>query len=343
MGLHYGTITSLNCASDIQEAREFVRKSGLDFEEGFDDLVGAYDNGKLVAVGARAGNVLKMIAVEPSYQGGALLGDIVSALIERGSVAGFDSLFVYTKPEYSTSFEALNFSLLASQERVALLEYGKGLERWFSSKRSLRKPGKNGGIVVNCNPFTWGHRYLIEAAARQVDNLYVFVVREDRSIFPFDIRYQLVREGVSDLANVILLDTGSYAVSSATFPTYFLKKNDPAAQIQMELDVTLFAAKLAPYFGITARFVGTEPYCAMTGSYNDAMKRILPVYGIDLIEIERKQVDGSAISASRVRKLLADDDFATLGKLVPPATLSFLRTGSAGSIFDKLKHSTERN
>ncbi|MDD3178813.1 MAG: [citrate (pro-3S)-lyase] ligase [Opitutaceae bacterium] len=329
-------IISLLCASDIEEARGFIRRNGLAFEEGVDDLVGSYENGRLVAVGARAGNVLKMIAIDPSHQGGPLLGNIISALIERGSVAGFDSLFVFTKPEYATSFEALNFSLLTSSGRVALLEYGKGLERWLSSKRSLLKPGKNGGIVVNCNPFTWGHRYLIETAASQVDNLYLFVVREDRSVFPFDIRYRLVREGVSDIPNVILLDTSSYAVSSATFPTYFLKKDDSVARIQMELDVTLFASRIAPFFGVATRFVGTEPYCAMTGGYNDAMKRILPVYGINLVEIERKQADHAAISASRVRDLLANNDLSTLERLVPPVTLAFLRTAEAGLILGRL-------
>jgi [citrate (pro-3S)-lyase] ligase len=330
-------ITTLNCASDIQAARELVLACGLAFEEGFDDLAGAYENDRLVAVGARAGNVLKMLAVEPSYQGGPLLGQIVTALVERGIIAGLGSLFIYTKPEFVTTFEALNFVLLADQGRVALLEFGHGLERWLATSRALVKPGRNGGTVINANPFTLGHRHLIETASRQVDTLYVFVVREDRSVFPFDLRYRLVREGISDLSNVTLLDTSHYAVSNATFPTYFLKAKDPVAQIQMELDVTLFASRIAPAFGITTRFVGTEPYCAMTDSYNGAMKRILPVYGIQLVEIERKQTEGAAISASRVRKLLADDKVAEIAPLVPPSTRSYFDTLDAKFLLQKLQ------
>jgi [citrate (pro-3S)-lyase] ligase len=317
-------ITALNHVSDLNEAHEFLRRQGLAVEEGTDEFVGVYEQGSLVAVGARARNVLKMIAVAPSHQGGPVLGEILTALVERGFAAGFDSLFVFTKPEHSVTFEALNFNLLASQARVSLLEFGGGFERWLVANRRLVKPGRNGGAVVNCNPFTLGHRYLIEAAARQVDHLYVFVVREDRSVFPFELRHRLVREGVRDLANVIVLDTSHYAVSGATFPTYFLKKNDPAARIQMELDVTLFAAKIAPAFGIATRFVGTEPICEMTNGYNDAMKKVLPAYGIGLVEIERKQAGGAPISASRVRRLLDDHDLAAARALVPDTTYSAL-------------------
>jgi [citrate (pro-3S)-lyase] ligase len=337
MGNPYEMVATLHSASDLREAREFVVRSGLAFEEGCDDFAGAYEDGRIVGVGARAGNVLKMLAVEPSHQGGPLLGRIVTTLINLGFAAGCDSLFVFTKPEHSVTFEALNFSLLASQRRVALLEYGGGLERWLASKRELVKPGRNGAVVANGNPFTLGHRHLVETAAGRVDHLYLFIVREDRSVFPFETRWRLARAGVEGISNVVLLDTSHYAVSGATFPTYFLKKDDPVARIQMELDAALFASKIAPFFGIAARFVGTEPYCAMTDSYNKALKRVLPVYGIDVCEVERKQAGGSAISASRVRELIASGDFAAVGPLVPPATLAYLRGRGARPVLEGLQ------
>ena len=190
---------------------------------------------------------LKMFAVDPDHQGGPILGELVTTLIGRGFAAGFDSLFVFTKPEYVISFEALNFSLLASQGQAALLEFGKGLERWLATHRSLVRPGNNGAVVMNCNPFTLGHRHLVEEAARRVDTLYVFVVREDRSAFPFDVRLRLVREGTGDLSNVRVLDTSRYAVSAVTFPTYFLKRSGDAASIRLDLDLLLFAQRLAVY------------------------------------------------------------------------------------------------
>jgi len=230
-----------------------------------------------------------------------VLGEVVSSLVSQGIEAGFESFFIFTKPEYATSFEALNFTLLASQGKVALLEYGKGIKHWLASHQSLLRTGINGAVVMNCNPFSLGHRYLIETAAQQVDNLYVFVVREDRSVFSFETRFQLVQEGVRDIRNVILLDSSQYIVSAATFPTYFLKKDDPVARIQMELDVLLFASRIAPFFGITRRFVVMEPNCQLTGSYNEAMKRLLPLHGIELTEIERKQTASGVISASSIR------------------------------------------
>ncbi len=330
----------LACEADRKQARLFIQRQGLAFEDGFDDLAGSYEGGVLVAVGARAGAVLKMLAVAPSHRGGPALGEVVTALVERGFAAGFDSLFLFTRPENTVTFGALNFSLLASRPQAALMEYGGGLARWLESKRGLLRPGRSGCIVANCNPFTLGHRYLIETAARAVENLYLFVVREDRSVFPFDLRYRLVREGVADLPNVLLLDTSHYVVSAATFPSYFLKKNDPVAQIQMELDATLFASRIAPFFGITTRFVGTEPGCAMTGGYNTAMKQILPVYGVGVVEVERRQSAGEPISASRVRQLLADGVLGAVGTMVPETTATFLRSGEAAAIRERLRGAT---
>lgn len=331
-------IAELTSGSDLKAAKALIERSGLFFEPGFDAMYGIYDGGELIAAGARSGNVLKMLAIDPAQQGGSILGELVTALVSSGIAAGFDSLFVYTKPEYATSFEALNFALLANQGRVVLMEYGKGLSRWLESNRSLRRQGVNGAVVVNCNPFTNGHRYLLETASRQVDNLYVFVVREDRSIFPFAVRYRLVQEGLADLATVVVLDSSRYIVSGATFPTYFLKKDDPVARIQMELDATLFASRIAPFFGITRRFVGTEPNCRLTDAYNQALQRILPVYGIELLIIERKQGSSGVISASRVRELLARNELSRLADYVPPSTLAFLVSDDAAPIRQRLRN-----
>lgn len=339
-------IAQLTSGPDIGAAKDLVERSGLSFEEGYDELFGIFEHdelnefnefNQLVAVGARAGNILKMLVVEPSHQGGALLGELVTALVSRGLDAGFASLFVYTKPEYVRTFASLNFTLLADQGKVALLEYGKGLKTWLESLRPLLRPGVNGAVVMNCNPFTKGHLYLAQSAARQVDNLYLFVVREERSVFPFDVRFRLVQEGVRDIGNLVLLDTSRYVVSGATFPTYFLKKDDPVARIQMELDASLFASRIAPFFGITRRFVGSEPDCALTGSYNATMKRLLPDYGVELVEIERLRAASGVISASSVRELIARGDLSALADHLPESTLAFLASEAGRAIAHQLQ------
>jgi len=330
-------IAQLTAACDLLEARALIERSGLAFDDRYDELVGCYDAGRLCAAGARDGKVLKMLAVDAAYQSGPVLGELATALVSRAIGAGHDSVLVFTRPQNAPSFEALNFRLLAQQGLAALLEFGPGIERWLHSHAALRRRGINGAVVMNANPFTLGHRELALRAAGEVDHLYVFVVREDRSAFPFDARMRLVREGLADVANALVLDTGDYLVSAATFPSYFLKRDDPVARIQMELDVTLFATCIAPWFAIRRRFVGTEPGCALTNAYNETMKRLLPGLGIELTECERKTRGAQAISASRVRALLARGDVEALEALVPPSTLRYLRSDDARATLERLR------
>ena len=317
-------VTSLLSSDELEQARTLIKESGLSFEPPYDDLVGIFQAGRLDAVGAREGRVLKMLAVAPQFQGGTLLDQVVTELVGRGFQDGLDSFFVFTAPGQATSFEALNFNLLAASGKCALLEYGDGLRRYLARHQRLVTPGTNGAIVANCNPFTFGHRYLIEQAASQVERLYLFVVREERSLFPFEYRFKMVRDGTCDLPNVTLLDTSCYAVSSVTFPTYFLKDGDPGGGVQMELDLLLFASRIAPFFRVETRFVGSEPLSRTTARYNAAMHGILPAFGIKVRELDRLGARDAAISASRVREQLSRGDADQLAALVPESTLQFL-------------------
>lgn len=328
-------VTSLLSTDDVRQAQALVEESGLQFEPPYDDLLGVFESGRLVAVGARLGRVLKMLAVEPSHQGGALLGEVVTELVGRGYQEGVDSFFIFTTPALAPTFEALNFNLLVATGKTALLEYGDGLRRYLARYQRQVLPGNNGAVVANCNPFTLGHRYLVEEAASRVDHLYLFVVREELSMFPFPARFRMVQEGTRDLANVTVLDTSWYAVSSVTFPTYFLKEGDPAGAIQMELDLLLFATRIAPHFHIRSRFVGSEPFSRTTAAYNAAMHRILPPVGIEVQELERKAALGAAISASLVRELLSRGELEGIAELVPVTTLDFILSSEGIKIWDK--------
>ena len=329
-------VTQLLTGADRARARDFIEAQGLSFEPGFDDLVGRFEGGALVATGARAGDVLKMIAIDPAYQHGALLGEVAGELVRLGLAAGHDGLFVFTRPAHAPSFEALNFALLASHARVALLEYGGRFAAWLAAGARLVRPGPGAAVVLNANPFTLGHRHLVEEAAHRAATVYLFVVREERSAFPFEVRLRLVREGTADLSNVVVLDTSRYAVSAVTFPAYFLGRTDPVAEIQMELDATLFGARIAPAFGVTRRFFGTEPTCATTRAYNAAMQRVLPSFGVEPVEVERAQAGGAPISASTVRAALAAGDDAALAALVPPTTLAYLLSDEGRAVRGRL-------
>lgn len=181
-------------------------------------------------------------------------------------------------------------------------------------------PSRVGVVVMNCNPFTLGHRYLIEQAAKQVERLYVMVVREDCSLFAYTERKAMVEQGVADIENVNVIDGSDYAISRATFPTYFLKRLDDAADTQMLLDLDLFRRHIAPALGATVRFVGTEPTDQLTRRYNQLMHEALK----DVRETDRLEKDGYAVSASRVRKAMEEGDMNTIRQLVPPTTLPYI-------------------
>ncbi len=181
-------------------------------------------------------------------------------------------------------------------------------------------PPRGGVVVMNCNPFTLGHRYLIEQAAKQVERLYVMVVREDCSLFAYTERKAMVEQGVADIENVSVIDGSDYAISRATFPTYFLKRLDDAADTQMLLDLDLFRRHIAPALGATVRFVGTEPTDKLTRRYNQLMHEALK----DVRETDRLEKDGNAVSASRVRKAMEEGDMNTIRQLVPPTTLPYI-------------------
>lgn len=184
----------------------------------------------------------------------------------------------------------------------------------------------NGSIVMNCNPFTLGHRYLIEYAASQVDNLYIFVVEENRSYFTFEDRLDLVRKGTADLKNVTVLPSGNFIISATTFPGYFYKDNLKEAKIDCSNDLSVFAQYIAPALNIKIRFAGEEPLDPVTNQYNEGMKEILPQYGMEFRAIPRKEDDEGVgvISASRVRKYFEKGELSEIKKIVPQTTYDYL-------------------
>lgn len=192
-----------------------------------------------------------------------------------------------------------------------------------------------GAIVMNCNPFTFGHRYLIEKASKEVDFLYIFVVEEDKSYFKFEDRFEMVKAGISDLENVKVIPSGKYIISRETFFQYFEKDNVEMVE-EMDYDIRIFGEVIAKKLNIAIRFVGEEPTDVVTRAYNETMKRILPEYGVKVIEYPRKEINGGVISASSVRKCLETRDWGKLDELIPESTKLLLRTGETKK--EKIHH-----
>lgn len=203
------------------------------------------------------------------------------------------------------------------------------LLKYIDSIRTYKKgdnSSRNGSIVMNCNPFTLGHRYLIEYAASRVDYLYIFVVEENKSYFPFEDRYKLVQQGTADLPNVVVLPSGNFIISAVTFPGYFYKDDLKETKIDCSNDLNVFAQYIAPALNIKVRFAGEEPLDPVTKQYNEGMSEILPQHGMEFCEIPRKKDDEGVgvISASRVRKCLEAGKMEELKPLVPQTTYNYL-------------------
>ncbi|MBQ3552462.1 MAG: [Clostridia bacterium] len=314
------TISSPPRGDALNDIRSFLNKSGLIMGDDADYTVCLYDDeDELCATGSLCGRVLKYIATSPAAQGEGAAAKVVSELVNEAARRGIIKLFLFTKPDNITLFKSLGFYPLAKTDKSAMLENSRnGLSRFLSGI----DPGEGvkGAIVANCNPFTLGHRWLMEKAALVVDTLHVFVLSEDLSRFTSKERFMLVKEGTSDIKNIRVHMSGDYLISHATFPTYFIKEQDNTAAINADLDITLFGTKIAPVLGITKRFVGTEPYCMVTSAYNKRLHELLPGMGVEVVELERK--DG--ISASLVRKLEDLGDIEGIRALVPNATFEYI-------------------
>lgn len=298
-----------------------LSKCGLE-ESSAENTVLVWEGDELIATGSREGSILKCIAVDDGHQGEGLTATVLTRLRQEAFEAGESKLFLYTKPRNEHLFTPLLFHPIAKTGKVLLMEDDvRGIKRFLSS---LPAPeGECGCIVMNADPFTLGHRYLVEAAAQQCENLLIFVLSEDRGLVPATDRLELVKRGTADIPNVTVLPTGPYLISSATFPTYFLRDRDDAQEVQCMLDVEIFTKYYAPHFRITRRFVGTEPLSNLTARYNEVLKTHLPPRGIEVTELPRLELCGIPISASAVRRALTDGDRETIRSLVPTTTYDY--------------------
>lgn len=343
-----------------QRIEAFLKRNGLRFDDMHYYAAVTDDDGEMIAGGGLKGNVIKCVAVDDAHKGEAIANTLISHLIAHANEEGHSNVMLFTKPKNRQLFESLSFRLLAEAPEAVLMETGiGGLGDTVEALKKIKEEGEvckennqeckkeektnlnittpqhlnpstpqplttttplRGVVVMNCNPFTLGHRYLIEQAAKQVERLFVMVVREDCSLFAYAERKAMVEQGVAHLKNVTVIDGSEYAISQATFPTYFLKRLDDAADTQMLLDLDLFRRHIAPALGATIRFVGTEPTDQLTRRYNQLMHEVLA----DVRETARLEKEGNAVSASRVRKAMEQGDMSTIRQLVPPTTLPYI-------------------
>lgn len=316
-----------------QAVASFLKQAGLSLEADCEVVICAEGQNDIVGCGAIAGNVLKCIAVSPLIRGEGLSLKLLTELLTLAYELNRSELFLFTRPENSVLFSGAGFWPIAQAGTQAVLmeNSSERLTRFCRQLALYRQPGKTiGAIVMNANPFTLGHRYLIEQAAARCDWLHLFVVKEDASQFRYTDRWALIEQGVVGIENLTLHPGSAYLISRATFPGYFLKEKGAVDDCHSQIDLQLFREHLAPALGITHRFVGNEPFCPLTRAYNQRMHDILGsphgrAPAIEVVELARMEKGGAPVSASRVRKLYAERDWRAVSALVPAGTLAFLQ------------------
>jgi [citrate (pro-3S)-lyase] ligase len=317
----------------------FLHDNALRLDADCDYYAGIFRLGDdaMLAGGGLHGATIKCLAVRSDCRDEALACRMVSHLVSVANANGHQVVRLFTKPSHRAVFESMSFRLLAEAPEAILMETGVGgidaycrYLRDLSANVSAGSTGEVGVIVMNANPFTLGHRYLVEQAAQRVAHLYVIAVKEEASLFAYEERMAMLRAGLYNINNVSLCSGSDYAVSATTFPTYFLKRLSDASPTQMTLDIDLFRRHIMPALGASVRFVGSEPTDALTRRYNETMVQMLP----RVVEIDRLTVPPSPgstagdaplpVSASLVREAMRNNRLWEAASLVPPPTVPYI-------------------
>lgn len=340
---------------DVKLVSKFLTENGFDYKpDEVDSTIILYNlNDEIIGTGSYKKQTLKFVVVAPKFRETTAFPLIVTTLSDK-ILEKHKRCFVFTKPEAAVLFKGLGFKEIARAKPIfVVLEFGFKLidnfQKYLREYKVETQSDNIAALVVNCNPFTKGHKYLIEKAASESDVLYLFVVKEDKSSFPYIVRRKIIEEGVKHLKNVVVISTGPYIVSGQIFPNYFLKTEswNEISQKQAEVDVKIFAKYVVPILGIKKRYVGTENYCPTTRAYNEAMKKILPEAGCEVIEITRISIgkddknEPNYISASKVRKAIRNNKMEEILEFLPEVTRNFLLSDEAKPIIEKIK--TDKN
>jgi [citrate (pro-3S)-lyase] ligase len=336
------TIYDVILPSEKDAVRAFLNMFDLQYEEDIDDTIVLKENHDIIATASTSNNIIKAVAIDPAYQGHDYLSILITALIKRLKSKDITHYFLYTKNAQAPLFTALGLHPIVNTDKITLFEGGSTIKKELATLKTTFKANyqKTACVVINANPMTNGHLHLIKTARNHHSHLLVFVVSEDRSVFPFAARFAIIKETCADFDNVTVLPTGPYLVSQASFPKYFLKEETTIKEEHAMIDVLIYKHYYIPTFNIEARYVGDEPLSPMTNMYNVVMHKQL---GSHLHIIPRIHYKEQVISASTVRDHLKHNDLDTIEPLVPKATLQFLRTKKGRDCIANIKTHISRH
>ena len=328
-----------------QAIDDLLEQEGIRRDKNLDYTCAMYDeNDEIIATGSCFANSLRCLAVSKKHQGEGLMNMIVTHLINEQFERGNPHIFLYTKCESAKFFQTLSFYEIARIEnQIVFMENQRSGFANYLKNLTACSPTPQAGqrvaaLVMNANPFTLGHQYLVEKAAAENDIVHLFIVSEDKSLVPFQVRKKLVQEGVAHLPNVYCHESGSYIISSATFPSYFQENDNAVIESNAMLDLQIFG-HIAKALGIQRRYVGDEPFSRVTHLYNQIMQMQLPMQGVECIVVPRKANAQQIISASAVRQAIKENDFERVKAMLPPTSYQFFCSPEAQPIITRIQQS----
>lgn len=274
--------------------------------------------------------IIKDLAVDPNYQSENLASVLVNEILNYFRLNNIYNYQVFTKPIYEQVFVSLGFKEIVKTDKVIMLEGGisnindkiKEIKNIINNRfGEINETSDIACIVMNGNPITNGHVYLIEEASKNHKMVVLFVVEEDKSEFTFKERFSMAYISTMRLGNVCVIPSSKYVVSSSTFPSYFLKNETEVSEQYSLIDALIFKEYFIKNLFIKKRYVGSETINKMV-NYNNILKQVLE----DKLEIiNRLQENEEVISASKVRSLLKEGKIEEALKYTPQETAFILR------------------
>jgi [citrate (pro-3S)-lyase] ligase len=322
--------------------KAFLETFDLVYEDDIDYTIMLIENDTLIGTASKSKQVIKCVAILEAYQGLNYLSTLMTHMIKQLAKESIAHYFVFTKPTQADLFQSLGLNVIISTPHVTLLEGGKKITSTLKTlKETYHISDRDKAcVVINANPMTKGHLHLIKEAAKNHEEVLVFVVSEDKSFFPFEVRFDIITKTCRELEGVTVLPTLDYLVSQATFPKYFLKEETLIKEAQTLMDVLIFKTYYMPIFHIKKRYVGDEPLSPMTNMYNQTMKKYLN----DALEIvPRINYLNQVISASTVRNYLKEGNVEKVKPFVVEATYSFLTSQRGRELCETIKHYQKRH
>ncbi|QVK21128.1 GNAT family N-acetyltransferase [Mycoplasmatota bacterium] len=300
--------------------KDILESNNLSFDDDIDLTLIAVDK-EIIGTVSISGNIIKCLSVLEKHQGKGVATALVNKVIKYLETKDIYHYFAYSKEDNYDIFTGLGMKEVVTVDSITLFEGGVNniSDYLLDIKEKYHLDKEYASIVMNLNPLTNGHLYLIEKASKENENVLVFVVEEDKSEFPFKFRYELCKRVAKRFSNVTVIPSTVYMISKATFSTYFIKDKGLINELFAKIDFEIFKKYFVKIFNIKKRYIGTEPICAVTNSYN----KVMLSDGFEVILVERKKLKDKYISASIVRELLKID-INLIKEYVPRETYEML-------------------